>query len=286
MEIPALDKIDLGGIYLPYLHYRGEGPPIIFMHATGFLPWLWHPIIREFVPQTNVWAPFICDYRTCDPHDGGLSWDIIARDLSVLCRRLHIDRPLLVGHSMGGTVSVIAAAKYGIAACGLVLIEPIFLPEKYYAMEISVESNPLASKAIRRKNHWKNEKDAWNYLQSKSFFSKWDKEVLELYFKYGLQKQEKGDLKLTCTPKSEAAIFMGGRTFDPLPLLKEITCPVMVVEGELTEEKALLDIQRLASLPPNGQYRLVPEAGHLIPMEKPLEIVHIIKEFQKEHFLL
>jgi len=170
MEIPDLKMQDVGGAKLPYLHYDGGASPIIFVHATGFLPWLWHPVINEFVPQNSVWAPFICDYRECNPESGGLSWETISRDLSVFCRSLKIENPLIVGHSMGATVSTIAIANYGIKARGLILIEPIFLPEEFYSMEVDIKKHPLASKSIKRTNHWNNENEAWSYLKSKSLF--------------------------------------------------------------------------------------------------------------------
>jgi pimeloyl-ACP methyl ester carboxylesterase len=282
MEIPDLKMQDVGGAQLPYLHYDGGTSQIIFVHATGFMPWLWHPVIKEFVPQNSVWAPFICDYRECNPQAGGLSWEIISRDLSVFCRSLKIEYPLLVGHSMGATVSTIAIANYGIKARGLILIEPIFLPEAFYSMEIDIKNHPLASKSIKRTNHWNDENDAWSYLKSKSLFSSWDEQVLQLYLKYGMQKQEEGNLKLTCSPQNEAAMFMGGWDVNPWPLLDKITCPVLVVEGENTENKGLVDVQRAVSLLRRGQYKSVAQAGHLIPMQKPQDIVRIIKDFIME----
>lgn len=280
MEIPELRMQDVGGAKLPYLQYEGGISQIIFVHATGFMPWLWHPIIGEFVPQNSVWAPFICDYRgDCNPQAGGLSWETISRDLSVFCKSLKIDNPLIIGHSMGATVSTIAVANYGIKARGLILIEPIFLPEEIYSMEVDIKKHPLASKSIKRTNHWNDENDAWAYLKSKSLFSSWDEEILQLYHKYGMQKQEEGNLKLTCSPQNEAAMFMGGWDINPWPLLNKVTCPVLVVEGENTENKGFVDVQKAVSIFQHGHYKLVQQAGHLIPMQKPREIVQIIKNF-------
>jgi pimeloyl-ACP methyl ester carboxylesterase len=235
------------------------------------------------VPQNSVWAPFICDYRECNPQAGGLSWEIISRDLSVFCRSLKIEYPLLVGHSMGATVSTIAVANYGIKARGLILIEPIFLPETFYSMEVDIKNHPLASKSIKRTNHWNDENEAWSYLKSKSLFTSWDERVLQLYLKYGMQKQNEGNLKLTCSPQNEAAMFMGGWDINPWPLLDKITCPVLVVEGENTENKGLVDVQRAVSLLRQGQYKSVAQAGHLIPMQKPQDVVRVIKIFIAEH---
>ena len=270
---------DVGGGELPYLYYGGGARQMLFLHATGFLPWLWHPIIENFTPESSIWAPYICNYRSCEPEKGGLSWNVIAQDLSMFCREQKIEKPLLIGHSMGATVLTIAAAGYGVVPCGMILIEPIFLPDDFYNTQLTVKDHPLASKSIKRVNHWKSEDDALSYLKSRSLFSDWDDRILQLYMQFGMEKQQAGDLKLTCTPSSEAAMFMGGVSRSPWPLLEKIDCPVLVIEGEKSPNVGLVDVQRAVSLLPQGQYGSVSEAGHLIPMQKPAEIVSIIKDF-------
>lgn len=274
---------DVGDAGLPYLLFESEtsAPQMLFMHATGFLPWLWQPVVKEFIPANNAWAPFICDYRSCDP-DEGLGWDVIARDLSAFCRCQQISEPLIVGHSMGATIAAIATAVYGIKPRGLILIEPIFLPDEFYAMQHNTANHPLASKSLKRTNYWSDENDAWSYLVSRPLFSGWDERVLQLYHKYGMQKQEDGSLRLTCPPQNEAALFVGAGKVNPWPLLAKIDCPVLVIEGELTENKGLVDLQRAISLLRHGKYKSVAGAGHLIPMQKPNEISGIIKKFNKE----
>jgi pimeloyl-ACP methyl ester carboxylesterase len=97
-----------------------------------------------------------------------------------------------------------------------------------------------------------------------------------------MQKQEEGNLKLTCSPQNEAAMFMGGWDINPWPFLNKITCPVLVVEGENTENKGFVDVKKVVSLFQQGQYKSVAQAGHLIPMQKPREVVRIIKDFMTE----
>jgi pimeloyl-ACP methyl ester carboxylesterase len=283
-EIPPLKNHDIGGAQLPYLYYEGEAPQILFAHATGFLPWLWHPIIEEITPYKEAWVPYICNYRDGDPEKGGLSWDVIARDLISFCSSQNIINNLAVGHSMGATVLTIAAALFGLQPRGLILIEPIFLPEEFYSMDIKLKDHPLASQSIKRKNSWKDENAALEYLRSKSLFAGWDEQMLQFYLRYGMEKQAAGDLKLTCAPRNEAALFMGGKSTNPWPLLTKLTCPVLILEGEKSSNKEFVDLQRAVSLLSNGRYMSVPEAGHLIPMQKPKEIAKIIKEFLAEVF--
>jgi pimeloyl-ACP methyl ester carboxylesterase len=77
---------------------------------------------------------------------------------------------------------------------------------------------------------------------------------------------------------------MGGKSTNPWPLLKKLTCPVLVLEGEKSSNKEFIDLHRAVSLLADGRYKSVPNAGHLIPMQKPKETAKIIKEFLAEVF--
>jgi pimeloyl-ACP methyl ester carboxylesterase len=179
---------------------------------------------------------------------------------------------------MGATVAVIANALYGIPAAGMVLIEPIFIPPELYRTRISVEQHPLASKAIRRTNFWRNRDEAMTYLHSRPLFQSWDEEMRELYLRHGMSGEE-GGLRLTCSPQREAALFMGGMQYDPWPLLSRISSPVLILEGEKSDNRRFIDLDRVRSLIPDCAYHLVGGAGHLIPMEQPREVTRLIREF-------
>lgn len=277
--MPRVLVQDIGDADLSYLLYDGDGPTMILLHATGFLPWLWHPIARELAPGWRVIAPYFCDHRESDPHEGGLNWMTVARDLATFCRALDIERPAMAGHSMGATVITLANAAFDLDALGLVLFEPIFLPEDFYRSRITVDMHPLASKAIRRKDTWKDSVEVHAYLRSKALFRNWDEEMLDLYVEYGMKRLDAGGLQLACSPVREASLFMGGMQYDPWPLLPKVSCPVLVLEGEESENRAFIDLKKACSTFRNGTYRLVSKAGHLIPQEKPRESLAIIREF-------
>ncbi len=277
--LPEHQTVDIGDAKLQYLMYDGPGPTLIMMHATGFLPWLWHPIARQLNEQCRIICPYFCDHREADPEQGGFDWVLLAEDLVTLCRSLDIKKPFLVGHSMGGAVMSIAVGRFGMSAAGMVLIEPIFLPREFYAISLRVEDHPLAGKSIKRRNHWENIEEARQYLLSKPFFRTWDEEMLDLYLAYGMVPSDNGGLELACHPRKEAALFMGGSGYDPWPILPKIPCPVLVLEGELTENKGVIDFKKIADTVPQGQYRSIPGAGHLIPMEKPEETIDMIRWF-------
>lgn len=276
---PQICAQNIGDVELSYLLYEGDGPPLIFLHATGFLPWLWHPLARELSVVSRIIAPSFCDHREADPENGGLNWATLAEDIVRLCDALQLKKPFLVGHSMGATVHIIANALCGLSAAGMVLIEPILLPAEFYLGHMRVDEHPLAARAIRRTNFWRDRDEAMTYLRSRALFQGWDEEMLELYIRHGMTEGEGGGLRLACSPRREAALFMGGRQFDPWPLLSKVSCPVLIVEGEKSENGGFIDLDRIQSLIPNCERLMVKDAGHLIPMERPREVTRIIRDF-------
>ncbi len=277
--LPEIVPIEIDGAVLQYLYYKGKGPVVVMMHATGFLPWMWHPIARELTDSFSLIAPYFCDHRILEPEDGGISWMLLANDLCRLCEKLGIDRPYLIGHSMGATIMTLADATHGSMARKMILIEPIFLPVDFYKTRITVDQHPLASKSIKRRNGWKDNKEVREYLRSRNLFKNWDDEMLDIYIQYGMKESENGGMQLACAPRREASLFMGGMQYNPWPLLSKVRCPVLVIEGEESDNRGFIDLKKAASLFQDGRYLMVPHAGHLIPMEKPVEVLSIIRDF-------
>jgi lipase len=264
---------------LEYLDYGGKGPAVVMLHATGFLPWLWHPIAVALARDHRVIAPCLYSHRPSDPHTGGLGWLTLAEDIKRLSSALELDRPIFVGHSMGATVAILAHAVQGAGAAGMVLIEPILLPPEAYRMAIPIEQHPLAAKAIRRRNSWPDRQAVWNDFGSKPFFRSWARAMLALYIRYGTCENGSGGVTLACSPHQEAALFMGGMQHDPWPELTKVGCQALIVEGEVSENRHWIDLQHAAGLIPDSRHITLAGAGHLVPMEKPSETLHLIRTF-------
>jgi len=282
MSQPVLKTVDISGSHLQYLHYPANGPTIIMLHATGFLPWLWHPIARELNLKHSyeIIAPYFCDHRDADPNEGGFHWALLAEDLYCMCLQLDITNLHLIGHSMGAVVATLSHTVYKLNAQSMILIEPIFLPDPIYQTKMTVDQHPLAGKSIRRKNYWKNSDEAYQYLRSKALFKNWDDEMLTLYIKHGMMPQDSG-LTLACSPGREAALFMGGMHHNPWPLLDQVQCPTLVIEGGKSENQRVIDLKKAASIIPESSYQIVKKAGHLIPMEFPVICLDIFIQFLK-----
>ncbi len=278
-NLPETRSVSIGDAEVSYLDWGGSGPDLVLLHATGFLPWLWHPLARALADRFRVIAPYFCGHREACPFENGLGWGLLTRDFITFCDRLSLSRFFLTGHSMGGAVSVLAESLRPGLARAMVLIEPIFLPQALYGVIRKVDEHPLASKSIRRKNLWESPREARAYLKGKPLFAKWDDEVLDLYVQYGMVPAESGGLSLACSPQKEAALFLGSTEVDPWPLLPRVACPVLALEGGNSDNHRFVDLEKAVSLLPHGRLETVPGAGHLVPMERPRETARRLADF-------
>ena len=78
---PATHYHELTEGRLRYLAYEAVPErPVVLLHATGFGPWLWHPVARELAARHRLIAPYFCGHRPLDARHG-LAWPLLARDL-------------------------------------------------------------------------------------------------------------------------------------------------------------------------------------------------------------
>ncbi|RVD01453.1 alpha/beta hydrolase, partial [Mesorhizobium sp. M2A.F.Ca.ET.029.05.1.1] len=119
--------VDVGGLDLAYVEVAGSEPPLVLVH--GFTD-----TSRSF----SLLAPHLSGRRLIMPdlrgHGAsnageGCSVADFADDIAGLIRRLRLDRPVVVGHSLGGMVSIALAAQYLNVIGGLVILASTLKPD-------------------------------------------------------------------------------------------------------------------------------------------------------------
>ncbi|WP_217577626.1 alpha/beta fold hydrolase [Mesorhizobium sp. GbtcB19] len=119
--------VDVGGLDLAYVEIDGSEPPLVLVH--GFTD-----TSRSF----SLLAPHLCGRRMIMPdlrgHGGspageGCGVADFADDIAGLIRRLRLDRPVVVGHSLGGMVSIMLAARHSELIGGLVIMASALKPD-------------------------------------------------------------------------------------------------------------------------------------------------------------
>jgi pimeloyl-ACP methyl ester carboxylesterase len=116
------------------VHYArwgsGSGAPILFVHGgAAHLRW-WTPLVGFFVPPYDVVAVDLSGHGDSDWREA-YTRAIWAEEVMAVVRDAWPGRSaVLVGHSLGGLVSIAAAAGEGAALRGLVVVDsPIRAPD-------------------------------------------------------------------------------------------------------------------------------------------------------------
>jgi len=112
--------------------HAGNGPRVVLIHGIGSSGSGWDNIIPQLAEH---FSPVTLDLRghgSSDKPETGYLYDDYIGDLEVLFGALGIDRPLVIGHSLGGLIALWWAAKHPDTAAALVIEDsPLRSGEEY-----------------------------------------------------------------------------------------------------------------------------------------------------------
>jgi len=122
---PAGKFVDIDGNRIHFVD-RGEGAPIVFVHGLGGQ-------LHHFLHPT---FPLLPGFRLIALDRPGSGYSVRGADASArlpeqarviadLITELGLQRPLLVGHSLGGTVALTVAMNHPESICGVVALAPL-----------------------------------------------------------------------------------------------------------------------------------------------------------------
>jgi pimeloyl-ACP methyl ester carboxylesterase len=255
-----------------------DNPDIVFLHATGFNARTYRTLLAPLGDRFQVLA---LDARghgltTLPEHTlGYTSWRRHRDDLIALLER-HFTQPVtLAGHSMGATVSLLAAARRPDLASGLALIEPVIMPASHYALTelpfgplMMRYAFPLARGAARRRALFSSREDAVRAFKGRGVFKTFPEEVIADYVGDGLKPAERGGFRLSCKPSYEAATYCAQR-HNPWSAVHRVACPLVLLRAEQFSTISPAAMHRIAALKPDARVATVEGATHMLPMERP-----------------
>src|SRR4051794_13633078 len=96
------------------LHYDEAGagdPPILFVHGWTCTNAHFEPQMAYFAPTHRVVAVDLRGHGRSDKPEQEYTITGFADDMVAFCREVGLERPVVVGHSMGGAVALELAAR-------------------------------------------------------------------------------------------------------------------------------------------------------------------------------
>jgi pimeloyl-ACP methyl ester carboxylesterase len=118
---PHVHRTLIGGRRFQYLDY-GEGPVLLLVHGLGGAWQNWLENLPALGREFRVLAVDLPGFGGSDPLPPPAAMETHAEVLAVLLDRLGIDRVTIVGHSMGGLVTVLFAQAHEERLNGVVMV--------------------------------------------------------------------------------------------------------------------------------------------------------------------
>lgn len=259
--------------------------PIVFSHANGF-PGGTYALLLDALRRHGhaVSAPALLGHDPAYPVSD--NWPQLVRQLADFASAQRQAQggaaPVLIGHSLGGILSLMCAARHPeLAAAVIVLDSPIVTGWRAQGLRLAKRLGAVSwyspsRISRRRRTHWPDRAAALAHFARKPAFARWNPRMLADYIACGMNDTGSG-CALAYDRDIESVIY------DTLPhqigaLLRRhpLHCPLVFIGGLQSRETRQAGGFRATSRYAQGRVTLL-DGSHLFPMEHPLATVAAIR---------
>jgi pimeloyl-ACP methyl ester carboxylesterase len=257
------------------------GLPVLLAHATGFHGMVWAPLAQHLDGYHAVAPDFRGHGDTPTPTGRDLDWQGVADDVLAVVDAWDAAPLVAVGHSMGGAALLLAEQRRPGTFRALYCYEPVVFPEGSFPSGPGDGDNPLAASALRRRDTFASFDEAYDNFAGKPPLSALSPEALHEYVDHGFARQPDGSLHLKCRPEVEAAVYRMAPQHHAFRHLPEVTCPVTIARGEMTDSGPGAFADAVAGELPHGRVEVFDGLGHFGPLEDPARVAaRIVAAFE------
>jgi pimeloyl-ACP methyl ester carboxylesterase len=251
-------------------------PLIVFAHANSF-PAATYGVLFRHLRARGFTVRAVERFGHDSAYPVTNNWRYLAQQLTDFTRQSVAEAgepAFLVGHSLGGFLSLISAARNPELARGVLLVDsPLLGGWRASALGMMKRTQLVGSLSPgrvsrRRKNRWPSIEAALDHFRRKRAFAHWDPAVLEDYVRHCTVEHE-GERVLSFDRDVETAIYNTlPDNLDRLLRRHPLQCKVAFIGGRRSQEMKQVGMAMTAQLV-DGRVLML-DGSHLFPMEKPL----------------
>lgn len=254
-------------------------PLIIFSHGNSFPASTYGVLFRNL--QARGYAVKAVEKFGHDPaYPVTSNWPHLVQQLADFTAK-QVEKSgqpaFLVGHSLGGFLSLMCAARHpalgGQPVRGVLLLDsPVLGGWRAAALSVAKRARLVGSVSPgaisrKRKNQWLGKDEVFAHFRSKKAFALWDEEVLRDYIEHGTHDGE-GQRLLSFDRNVETAIYNTlPDNLDRLLRRHPVKCPVAFIGGRQSVEMKQVGMAMTEKVT-KGRIMML-DGSHLFPMEKP-----------------
>lgn len=244
----------------------GQGSPIVFLHGFGKDSSQWLPVMQQLSRQSQCFAPDLWGFGDSEPIDIHYSIALQVESLEEYLDSLNLSKIYLVGHSLGAWVAASYALKHLERVSGLVLLSPEGVltddwQKNWHQQYWQKQRKTIASWLVRSLSKLVNKLP-------------WDLPLQRWLQKLALNQS---------TDSTAKGIFQRRRAEIEAEFLQDrlnsLTTPVLVLCGD-RDQPQIQEMSRVyASLCPQAQLKIIPEADGSLAETFPDRLATEIQQF-------
>jgi pimeloyl-ACP methyl ester carboxylesterase len=246
---PVRDEfITAGSLTFHYVQWCERGSPIVCAHGLTANAFCFQALADDLARDHRVYAYDLRGRGDSDKPEHGYSVPIHADDLLKLLDALHLERPILLGHSLGALISLYFAAHYPQRLSKLILVDagaplPWKTPEEqpaWLTASISRLGTPVPSF-----------EEYTQRLKLAPFLGPYWNEYTDIYFEHDVYRNSDGSVKSKCY--REGVIEEGQRYSEAVPERQwaNVQVPTLLLragQGLFTDSDQLLSEESAAAV--------------------------------------
>lgn len=258
--------IVVNGVRFHYTRTGGAKPPVVLAHGFSDAGLCWTPVAQALEADYDLIMMDARGHGLSDAPETGYTLTDMAGDLRGIITGLGLTRPAVIGHSMGGGITLAFAGLYPDVPGAIILEDAAALNAADFPHRRENNENPAQAMIARFSNKTRAEL------------------IAEIRASMAWPEAELGpwaDAKLQFNPRAAQFHPTIGITWSEL--LPRITCPALLITADL-DRGAIVRPDIAAAMQrqmPQLQVAHIPGAGHNIRREQFDRFVTVVRAFLK-----
>ena len=277
---------------IPFIDFGGIGEDLVFLHANGYPPECYRPMLSRLAEHYHVTAMIQRPLWPGSKPEDITDWRPLTDDL-LLFLDAHQTEPIVcVGHSMGGIALLRAALREPERFRAIVLLDPVLFPPYLIALgnlmrhlKLGERRHPLVAGARQRRREFDDLERLYNGYRRKSVFKYMDDDALRAYVQGIACPMDEGGYQLCYSAEWEIRIYLTGiwHDMDIWRGLPKLEVPMFIVRGAETDTFREQTGKLVQREQPRARVEALEKSTHLLPLERPSEVSNLIQSFFEEH---
>jgi pimeloyl-ACP methyl ester carboxylesterase len=250
------------GIRIHYWRTGGNKPPLVLAHGSSDDGLCWTNLAKEFQNDFDIIMFDARGHGLSDPPTASDASDVQVEDLAGLIKELKLNKPILMGHSMGSASVAHFAAKYPDVPRSVILEDPALVrPPTAPAASLSTPETRRAN--ILARNNTSEEALVEGCMKNSP---KWGRSECEFW---APSKRRHHPNTALVSPANRPPMR---------DLFPKITAPTLILKAD-ADEALKKQNEEVAALLKSGTIVHIKGAGHNVRREGKEETIRVLKGF-------